>query len=275
MAAVAAMAQDSEVEVPAGYALVFHDEFDKPGRPDSAVWTYEHGYVRNHEAQYYREENAWVEDGCLVIETRKDDAGYPYTSASVRSRGDASAMPPTAWTYGRIEVRAKIPAHVGCWPAIWTLGTHGEWPYCGEVDLMEYYLRNGEETLLANVGWGSGRRYVCRWNSQTRPLSQFLERDASWRETFHLWRMDWDATAIRLYLDGELLNETLLDTTINPRSRQWPHDGLSPFRDRAQYLLLNLALGGDNGGPLTNTPFPCRYLIDYVRVFQKTLTSQQ
>ena len=96
---VFAQGEGSVPEQYPGYRLVFHDEFDRNGRPNPEFWTYEHGYVRNHEAQFYREENAWCEDGCLVIEARKDDAGYPYTSASVISRGDSLALPPWAvWT---------------------------------------------------------------------------------------------------------------------------------------------------------------------------------
>ena len=263
-----AQGEGSAPEQYPGYRLVFHDEFDRNGRPNPDFWTYEHGYVRNREAQFYREENAWCEDGCLVIEARKDDAGYPYTSASVISRGDTLAQPPTAWTYGRLEVRAKIPTAMGCWPAIWTVGMVAGWPQSGEIDVMEFYHIKGEPSILANVAWGTERRYVAKWHSRHYPLSRFEAQTPAWRDSFHVWRMDWDREWIRLYLDGELLNETAVASTVSPFGRGWPYENRSPFEGFPQRLLLNLALGGDNGGPLEATPFPCRYLIDYVRVWQ-------
>ncbi|MFN2285624.1 MAG: glycoside hydrolase family 16 protein, partial [Anaerolineae bacterium] len=103
--------------------LVWSDEFDYEGLPDPEKWGYEVGYIRNDELQYYtekREENARVEDGVLIIEARKDgdtvpDATRGYTSASLVTKDTAT------WTYGRIEVRAKLPQGVGTWPAAWTL----------------------------------------------------------------------------------------------------------------------------------------------------------
>ena len=120
-----------------GWNLVWHDEFDKDGVPDPARWAPEVGKVRNNELQYYtdrRAENARVEDGHLVLEARKEKfAGSDYTSASITTQKSA------AWTYGRIEARAKIPSGRGLWPAIWMLGTNIPtmgWPTCGEIDIM-------------------------------------------------------------------------------------------------------------------------------------------
>ena len=142
------------------WKLVWSDEFNKAGLPDAAKWDYETGLVRNHERQFYtraRRENARVENGMLIIEARKekyrspstepaarseqegreklDHQGADYTSASLTTSGKA------AWTYGRIEVRAKLPSGRGTWPAIWTLGTNIDkagWPSCGEIDIMEF-----------------------------------------------------------------------------------------------------------------------------------------
>ena len=126
-----------------GWTLVWADEFDRDGLPDPAKWTYEKGFVRNKEAQYYtvsRAENARVESGRLIIEGRKEAYTAPdgktasYTAASVTTDGTF------ALTYGRVEVKAKLPRGRGMWPAIWMLGTsiHGiGWPRCGEIDIME------------------------------------------------------------------------------------------------------------------------------------------
>ena len=132
------------------YELVWHDEFDKDGRPDPAKWNYEHGFVRNKEAQWYQPENAYCKDGMLIIEGRKEKHANPhydpegknwqttrkeaeYTSASLTTRSKFS------WLYGRFEIRARFSPREGMWPAFWTLGVKEKWPMCGEIDIMEYY----------------------------------------------------------------------------------------------------------------------------------------
>ena len=258
------------------WKLVWSDEFNRDGRPDSLVWNYEHGFVRNHEAQWYQAENAFQQDGLLVIEARREQRPNPtsrehgrhwgqqrkaidYTSACLTTQGKYSFL------YGRLEVCARIPTAGGSWPAIWTLGDGMEWPSCGEIDVMEYYRINGVPHILANVAWGNDQRYRAVWNSKRIPYAHFTQRDPDWALRFHVWRMDWDETAIRLYLDDELLNEVSLSATVNGSIGRY----LNPF-NRPQFILLNLALGGDNGGTIDDTAFPMRYEIDYVRVYQQT-----
>lgn len=252
LAAVPSLAQE--------YKLVFADEFDGNGRPDSTIWGYEQGFVRNHEAQWYQSDNAYLHHGMLVIEARKEKSreGIPYTSASLNTKGKYSFL------YGRLEVCARIPTAGGAWPAIWTLGNDMPWPSCGEIDLMEYYRINGVSHILANACWGNDQPYKAVWNSKKIDFTHFIEKDAAWTQHFHVWRMDWDETAIRLFLDDELLNEIPLCITKNGSIGQYTN----PFT-RPQYILLNLALGGDNGGTIDDAAFPMRYEIDYVRVYQK------
>ena len=138
-----------------------------------------------------------------------------------------------------------------------------EWPSCGEIDIMEYYPIQGKPHILANMAWGNDRRYNAVWNSRKVPFTHFTDRDPLWAQQFHTWRMDWDEVSIRLYLDDELLNEVPLSTTVNGSIGQ----GTNPFT-RPQYILLNLALGGTNGGPIDNEAFPMSYEIDYVRVYE-------
>ena len=183
---------DSPENAYPGYKLVFHDEFNVDGKPDANYWRFEKGYVRNNEAQYYQEDNTWCEGGNLIIEGRKNDNGHSYTSSSMVSRGKTEGNYISAWMYGRFEVKAKIPAYTGCWPAIWLLGTEGEWPYNGEVDMMEYYPSGSTELLHANVAWGSSKRWCPVWNSKTKKLSDLEAKDPDWRNKFHVCRMDWD-----------------------------------------------------------------------------------
>lgn len=265
-----------------GYELVWADEFNADGRLNPADWTYEHGFVRNEEAQWYQEDNAFCQDGLLIIEGRRERFKNPqygrqqgwrnreyvdYTSACVTTNGRH------AWTYGRFEICARIPVYTGCWPAIWTLGQNDRgrygWPRNGEIDLMEFYQVQGRPHILANACWGGARsQWDATWSTLRVPMTHFLEKDPHWVQQFHVWRMDWTEEAISLYLDDELLNRIPLSETVNAQCDFFPETGYNPFR-HPHYLLLNLALGGQNGGSLDDTPFPCRYEIDYVRVYSK------
>lgn len=245
------------------YTLVFQDEFETAGQPDSH-WGYETGQsIRNNEAQYYSNdiENAYCANGYLHIVGRKDHNGYSYTSASLITRYSF------VFCYGRVEVRAKIPTDGGAWPAIWTLGNEYNWPSNGECDIMEYYTGG----IMANACWGSARPWQGIWDSSRTPMSHFLEQDANWKDKFHTWVMDWDEDHIRLYLDDELLNEINLSLTFNQGGYQGNTE--NPYRYHKDgwgaYLLVNLALGGNNGGTIDDSAFPMEYLIDYVRIYQK------
>lgn len=250
------------------YALVWADEFDEDGRPDPNNWTSEHGFVRNEELQWYQPENARCENGLLIIEARRERVRNrdhdpssdswrrsrkfaEYTSACLKTRGLHD------WKYGRFEMRGRIDTRPGLWPAFWTLGSARPWPGCGEIDIMEYY----RGMLLANACWAGERRWQAIWDDRRKPISEFA--DPNWPSRFHVWRMDWDKDGIRLYVDGELLNTIDLTETIN-RTR----DGANPFRE-PHYLLLNLAIGGTNGGDPSATEFPARFEVDYVRVYHR------
>lgn len=255
-----------------GYELVWEEEFEKDGKPDEAFWSYEKGFVRNNELQYYQEGNANVSNGILVIEGRREivkngrfEAGSEdwrknqeyahYSSASINTRGKKE------FQFGIIEVKARIDTALGMWPAIWTLGVSERWPANGEVDMMEYYRVNGVATILANAAWKKeGDLYEAEWDERKVPFAHFLEKDPDWSGKFHIWKMDWTADYIKLYLDDELLNEIDLRKTINP-------DGFNPFH-QPHYILLNLAIGS-NGGDPERTVFPRKYEVDYVRVYQR------
>jgi len=248
-----------------GWKLVWSDEFERDGRPEPSKWTYETGFVRNQEAQWYQAENAWCEKGLLIIEGRRERKKNPnfqggslnwkanreyaeYTSASLTTRGIAS------WKYGRFEMRGRIDTRPGLWPAFWSLGVNGRWPANGEIDIMEYY----RDTLLANLIW-AGRGLHTAEFAQRKPIASF--GDPGWSGKFHVWRMDWDENRVVISVDGEVRNDSDLNQAANP-------DGTNGFR-QAHSIILNLAIGGTSGGDPSATQFPARFEVDYVRIYQK------
>ena len=251
-----------------GYKLVWSDEFNKDGRPDPNNWTYERGFVRNQELQWYQPDNARCQNGLLIIEGKRQRKQNPryrpdardwrqsreyaeYTSSSLTTRRLHS------WMYGRFEMRGRIDTRPGLWPAFWTLGIEGPWPANGEIDIMEYY----RGVLLANAAWAGERRWAAQWDDSRKPITEF--NDPNWSQKFHIWRMDWDDDSIKLYVDDILLNEVDLKETINKNG-----DGKNPFH-QPHYIILNLAIGGTSGGDPSNTKFPAKFEVDYVRIYQK------
>lgn len=249
------------------YKLVWADEFNTSGVPDSSNWMYENGFVRNHEFQWYQPQNARCENGKLVIEAKKVEQLNPsyvagskdwrksrdsiyYTSACLITRGLHS------WQYGRFIMRARIDVSNGLWPAWWTLGLHESWPANGEIDIMEYYRNK----LLANIAC-LGKNHNAEWFSNKFNMDSMGGK--KWASRFHIWRMDWNEDFIALYVDDHLLNKVPLDSLVNKDG-----SGFNPFK-QPHYMLLNLAIGGDNGGDPSQTSFPKKFEIDYVRVYQK------
>lgn len=256
----------------ADWNLVWSDEFSGDGLPDTSKWNYEQGFERNQEAQYYtraRKENARVKNGNLVIEARREswpnpnyDADAParrwqrsrkaaaYTSASLVTRHKAD------WTYGRIEVRAKLPQGRGVWPAIWMLGSvRGEigWPACGEIDIMEY-VGYDPNTIYANV-------HMKKYNHAIGTgKGSKIKADKPFND-FHVYAVEWTAERMDFFFDDQ---KYFSFSNEHSGFDAWPFD-------KPHYLILNLAIGGSWGGQkgIDTSIFPQTFLIDYVRVFQK------
>lgn len=241
---------------PLPYRLVWSDEFERDGAPDPTRWSYDvggHGWG-NDELQFYtadRRENARVEAGHLVIEARREAwEGRAYTSARLTSKGQGD------WTYGRIEVRAQLPAGRGSWPAIWTLGTKTpfRWPDDGEIDVMEH------------VGFDPG---VVHASVHTRKYNHVRRTHRTARTPvpgvatgFHVYAIDWTPDRIETSIDGRVFF-TFARERGGGRAA-WPFDG-------PQHLLLNVAVGGTWGGRqgVDDATLPYRFLVDYVRVYQR------
>lgn len=234
--------------------LVWHDEFNYEGLPDKTKWNYDtggHGWG-NGEAEFYtanRLENARVEKGCLVIEARKETMGKnAYTSARLVTKGKGD------WTYGHIDVRAKLPKGKGTWPAIWMLGsaTPLKWPDDGEIDIMEH------------VGYDQGVIHASAHTKKyyhsigTQKTATTLVPDCS--EDFHVYSLDWTKESITVLVDQKPYFHF---TNEHTGKDTWPFN--QPF-----HLLLNIAVGGFWGAKegIDDSVFPQKMEIDYVRVYQ-------
>ena len=233
---------------------VWADEFDGTGLPNAAKWDYDLGGSGwgNNELEYYTNtiNNAKQENGKLIITARKEDVGgRNYTSARVvsRQKGD--------WLYGRFEIKAKLPAGKGTWPAIWMLPTdweYGAWPKSGEIDIMEhvgYDLNNIHITTHTEL-------YNFKINTQ-KTATKVIDNATT---QFHLYRIDWTPYAIRGYIDDQFLFQHINE---GKGAGAWPFD-------KRFHLLLNLAVGGDWGGAqgVDAAAFPTAMEIDYVRVYK-------
>jgi beta-glucanase (GH16 family) len=222
--------------------------------PDDSKWSYETGFIRNREKQYYtkaRAENARVEDGTLIIESRKEKyEGGDYTSASLHTWHKAE------WLYGRIEVRAKLPTGRGMWPAIWMLGTNRSrmgWPTCGEIDIMEN-VGFDPDVIHANVHTKAyNHRIGTNKGSKTKGDKPY--------EQYHVYAIEWHENRIDFFFDERKYFTFENEGTGND---VWPFD-------KPHYLILNAAVGGTWGGQkgIDDNIFPQKYYIDYVRVFRK------
>ena len=234
-----------------GWKLVWSDEFNYTGLPDPKKWDYEVGLVRNGEAQFYtkeRRENARVQDGHLIIEARKEDyKGSKYTAASINTLGKFT------FQYGRLEVRAKLPKARGTWPAIWMMGEDiGQvgWPRCGEIDVMEHVAHDPGTIYATLHQLGDDGKEWSKGDKMSVP---------DFGDAFHTYAMEWMPSGLKFFVDDKVYFD-------------YPYQGPSKWIfDRKMYLLINLAIGGNWGGQkgIDDGAFPCRYEIDYVRVFKQ------
>ena len=257
-AAVSASAAETPAEPATSWKLVWSDEFDRDGAPDPTKWSYDvggHGWG-NKELQFYtdnRRENARVENGYLIIEARREKwESKEFTSARLvtKDKGD--------WTYGRFEIRAKLPRGLGTWPAIWMLPTKWDlgsrdWPDIGEIDIMEHV------GYAPGVFHASTHSKAHQWRNQNQRTATIEVPDA--QDAFHTYALEWEADEIRVYLDDRLYFTSKRD---GGDWTSWPF--YRPF-----HLLLNVAFGGDWGGVKGIDPavLPQRMEVDYVRVYQR------
>jgi beta-glucanase (GH16 family) len=254
---------DPGSSVPSGYRLVWSDEFSTPGLPDNGKWAYDTfrnpvGWF-NNELQYYaaaRLQNSSIADGVLAITALRerlasapDHGNQNFTSARLITQGKFS------FTYGFVEVRAKLPCSLGTWPAIWTLGIPADnWPINGEIDIVEQRGTSAADkaTVLGTLHMPA--HFAGGGLSASRSVPDACT-------AFHRYQLKWTANPIQIGVDGVVYNSYDTPAGANASARTWPFDV-------PQFILLNLAIGGDLGGPVPAGFTSDRLQVDYVRVYQ-------
>jgi len=241
------------------WELVWSDEFEGSGAPDTTKWIYDVGNWGwgNNEPQYYtndRRENARLEDGNLIIEARKNDMGEEWTSARLTTRGK------TSFLYGKYEFRAKVPALDGTWAAGWFLGDEYvdelSWPYCGEIDVLECVGSEIDDITGDGINHGSCHTRTYYFKEGTHITAVTDVKDMV--KTFHTYSIEWTPQEIKAFVDGE----HYYTYDKNKDELEWPFD-------KPQNIILNLAMGGGMGGAIDPSVESQEFIIDYVRVYSK------
>jgi len=236
------------------WQLVWADEFEGSISPD---WVFETGNGSggwgNNELEYYRRENATVQNGKLVITARRESfGGFNYTSTRMKTQGRKS------WKYGKIEASIAMPAFSGSWPAFWMLGDNiGSgvgWPACGEIDIMEH------------VNSGSDIHGTVHWSDNNNQYASYGGGSNTNVTGYHTYSIEWNPNTIRWFLDGVQYHVIDITNGVN---------GTSEFHNNF-FILLNFAIGGNwPGFNIDNNAFPANMSVEYVRVYQDNGTPQQ
>ena len=252
-------ANDWEIE---GWNIVWQDEFDKDSL-DLTKWSREiggHGWG-NNELQFYTDSdsNSYVENGNLILKAQVVPQGIGsskglryYSSARLRTYGKGD------WKYGRIEVKAKVASGQGIWPAIWMLPTDwlfGGWPSSGEIDIMEH--------VGYDLGVVHGSVHTEAYNHKINTQRSSARKIANVDTEFHVYSIIWDKDKISFFIDD--VQYFLFENDQQGNYKTWPFD-------QRFHLLINIAVGGDwPGNPDNSTNFPRKMLVDYVRVYEKSI----
>ena len=243
------------------WELIWHDEFEGSSLNPN-LWSYQTGDGcpdlcgwGNNELQWYQPENVTVNNGILTITAKEEQAGGKnYTSGRIRTinRGD--------WTYGRFEIRAKMPQGKGMWPALWMLPTdpsiYGVWAASGEIDIVEVVGDKPNEAI-------GTLHYGGSWPDNQQTGSTFTLPQGSFSDDFHVFAVEWLESEIRWFIDDQ---QYATITNWSSTGGTFP----APF-DVDFHILMNVAVGGNlPGSPDATTTFPQTMQVDYVRVYEST-----
>jgi len=235
------------------YELVWEDEFLFNGAPSSSRWSYDLGTGNNgwgnNEEQFYtdRTDNVFIENGILnIIAKRESFSGSQFTSARIKTQDKFE------FTYGKVEIKAKLPNGKGTWPALWMLGANFPevgWPTCGELDIMEH-VGNNQNVVQASIHTPSSFGGTINTGSLTVPGVS---------NEFHVYEMEWTEDLVSFSVDGSKYY------TYQPNVQNgdtWPFN-------TDQFLIFNVAMGGSLGGAIEAGFTESRMQVDYIKVYQE------
>lgn len=243
-----AVSKSVQVNVGVKQSLVWSDEFNTAGTPDPSKWTFEIGNNNgwgNNELQYYtnRPENALVSNGTLKITAKRENfSGFTFTSARMVTKGKFSTK------YGKIEARLKLPLGVGTWPAFWMLGSNIDqvgWPACGEIDIMEHVGRD-QNKILGTL------HYPGRSGGNAHGNTTMVSNAST---DFNIYAVEWSASTIKFSVNGNVYHTVQNLATL-------------PFHHN-HFIILNIAMGGNLGGPVNAALNNATMEVDYVRVYNQ------
>ena len=262
-----------------GWKLVFQDEFNGSGKPSQMKWQYEYGFVRNREPQWYSKDLANVRQRNGALELTALQLDKPHKNPHYNSKAPASDWQKSRQTYtytsgsletetrfhfqyGKVEVRAKLSKGQGAWPAIWARGVKGNWPDCGEIDIMEY-VWSSPQTAWSTLHFTGSDKVPT--SQRSKGYTSPVVADGEW----HTYGCEWDKDKITFFFDGQ----AFYTWDVNMANRP---DGTNPFR-APHYLKLNLALGDPTnwGGKLDPSILPQTFYVDYVRIWQRPLPGME
>mgnify|MGYP006267224659 CR=1 FL=1 len=234
-----------------GYDMIWSDEFNDAAL-NSTNWTHEIGGNGwgNNELQYYTDQNTYMVEGNLIIEARRESrGGRGYTSSRIITEDKFE------FQYGRVDIRAVMPFGKGIWPAQWMLGANFReigWPYCGEIDIMEMVGGEGSDNVVHGTAHWQDNGFKADFSGSLAISDGILY------DEYHVYSIIWTEEKIRWYIDDIQYHE--MDIT---------GQFLSEFR-APYFFIMNVAVGGNwPGSPNSETVFPQRMIVDYIRVFQE------
>jgi beta-glucanase (GH16 family) len=238
-----------------GYDKVWQDEFDGTAL-DLTSWGFDvgGGGWGNNELQYYtnnRPDNVYLNNGKLVIQAKKEPfSGREYTSTRLLTKGKRE------FTFGRIDIRAKLPVDQGIWPALWMLGKKIDqvsWPACGEIDIMELVGKE-PNNVYGTMHWAAAN------GSRVLDTKKYTLPSGTYADKFHVFSIVWEADKIEIFMD---------DISYSKFDKTKVGGAAYPFNEPF-FLIFNVAVGGQwPGSPDATTTFPQQMVVDYVRVFKK------
>ncbi len=230
------------------YKLIFNEQFHNLDNWVFDIGSGVKGLWGNNEKEFYtsNQKNCYIHNNQLhIISLKEKYEDCNYTSARLKTLGKFE------FKYGYVEIKAKLPTGIGSWPAIWMMGVNNSWPHCGEIDIMEHLGRT-PNIIHHAIHF---QNHICE------PNHEFKENINSVSQSFHLYGLLWQENSIEFYVNRKLVGK-IEKKNYDHSMEEWPFNNYF-------YLLINCAVGGDRAGKIVDEDLPYKFIIEYVKVWQK------